>query len=132
MLTGGYPRSRPTAQVSRVIEVTVYDKHYDQGMKIYANLYLATRRPPAPTMAMANCRLCTGRALRRTAIARRIIDAATAARQKAGARRSDSTSLLASHVKQKDEAGAAKTLGNVSHPATNEQETMAPDHGRWR
>jgi len=91
------------------LQLAMNSKHYDKAMK-YAKLYMATTPPPAgPDLALATQALYLGGDYAgATAIAQKNIDAATAAGQKPA--RSDLDIILAAQVKQKDEAGAEKTL----------------------
>ncbi|HYS46196.1 MAG TPA: hypothetical protein VEM35_07140, partial [Rhizomicrobium sp.] len=107
------PSQIPDADKSAVykpaLQLAMNSKHYDKAMK-YAKLYMATTPPPsASDMALATQALYLGGDYAgATAIAQKSIDAATAAGQKPA--RSDLDIILASQVKQKDEAGAEKTL----------------------
>jgi hypothetical protein len=91
------------------LKLAVYAKHYDKAMK-YSKLYMATTPPPTGAdLALATQALYLGGDYAgATAIAQKGIDAATAAGQKPA--RSDLDIVMASQVKQKDEAGAEKTL----------------------
>jgi hypothetical protein len=91
------------------LQLAMNSKHYDKATK-YAKLYMATTPPPAGAdLALATQALYLGGDYAgATAIAQKNVDTATAAGQKPA--RSDLDIILASQVKQKDEAGAEKTL----------------------
>jgi len=91
------------------LQLAMNAKHYDKAIK-YAKLYMATTPPPTGAdMALATQALYLGGDYAgATAIAQKNVDAAVAAGQKP--QRQDLDIILASQVKQKDEAGAEKTL----------------------
>jgi hypothetical protein len=91
------------------LQLALRSKHNDKAGK-YAKLYMATTPPPTgPDLALATQALyLAGDYAGATVIAQKNIDAATAAGQKPA--QSDFDIILASQVKQKDEAGAEKTL----------------------
>jgi len=91
------------------LKLAMNAKHYDKAMK-YAKLFLATTPPPTgASVALAvQAFYLGGDYASATALAQKNIDAATAAGQKP--QRNDLDIILAAQVKQKDEAGAEKTL----------------------
>jgi hypothetical protein len=89
------------------LQLALNAKKYDKAAK-YAKLYQGTN-PPAADMALISQALYLGGDYAgATALAQKNIDAATAAGQKPA--RNDLDVILAAQVKQKDEAGAEKTL----------------------
>jgi len=103
------PDTDKQAVYKPALQLAMNAKHYDKAMK-YAKLYMATTPPPTGAdQALATQALYLGGDYAgATAIAQKNVDAATAAGQKPA--RSDLDIILASQVKQKDEAGAEKTL----------------------
>ncbi len=91
------------------LQLAMNAKHYDKAIK-YAKLYQAlTPPPPAADQALiVQAFYLGGDYASATALAQKNIDAATAAGQKP--QRNDLDVILAAQVKQKDEAGAEKTL----------------------
>jgi len=91
------------------LQLAMNSKHYDKAMK-YAKLYQAlTPPPPAADQALiTQAFYLGGDYAAATALAQKNVDAATAAGQKPS--RNDLDVILAAQVKQKDEAGAEKTL----------------------
>jgi hypothetical protein len=91
------------------LQLAMNAKHYDKAIK-YGKLYMATTPPPpAADMALiTQAFYLGGDYASATAMAQKNIDAATAAGQKPA--RNDLDVILATQVKQKDEAGAEKTL----------------------
>ena len=91
------------------LKLAMNTKHYDKAVK-YAKLYLATTPPPtgASVALAAQAFYLGGDYASASALAQKNIDAATAAGQKP--QRNDLDIILATQVKQKDEAGAEKTL----------------------
>jgi len=96
------------------LQLAMNAKHYDKAVK-YAKLYQAlTPPPPAADQALiVQAFYLGGDFASATAMAQKNIDAATAAGQKP--QRSDLDIILATQVKQKDEAGAEKTLETLVH-----------------
>jgi hypothetical protein len=89
------------------LQLALNAKKYDKAAK-YAKLYQSTN-PPAADMALISQALYLGGDYAgATALAQKNVDAATAAGQKPA--RSDLDVIMAAQVKQKDEAGAEKTL----------------------
>jgi hypothetical protein len=107
------PAAIPEADKSVVydtaLKLAMNTKHYDKAVK-YAKLYLATTPPPsgASVALAAQAFYLGGDYASASALAQKNIDAATAAGQKP--QRNDLDIILATQVKQKDEAGAEKTL----------------------
>jgi hypothetical protein len=91
------------------LQLAMNAKHYDKAVK-YAKLYQAlTPPPPAADQALiVQAFYLGGDYASATGLAQKNIDAATAAGQKP--QRNDLDVILAAQVKQKDEAGAEKTL----------------------
>jgi hypothetical protein len=91
------------------LQLALNAKHYDKAAK-YAKIYMALTPPPTGSdLALATQALYLGGDYAgATAIAQKNIDAAIAAGQKPA--RSDYDIVMAAQVKQKDEAGAEKTL----------------------
>jgi hypothetical protein len=103
------PDADKSAVYGPAMKLALNAKHYDKAMK-YAKLYMAATPPPTGAdLATATQALYLGGDYAgATAIAQKNADAATAAGQKPA--RSDLDIILAAQVKQKDEAGAEKTL----------------------
>jgi len=107
------PAAIPEADKSVVydtaLKLAMNTKHYDKAVK-YAKLYLATTPPPtgASVALAAQAFYLGGDYASASALAQKNIAAATAAGQKP--QRNDLDIILATQVKQKDEAGAEKTL----------------------
>jgi len=103
------PDAEKAAVYKPALQLALNAKHYDKAAK-YAKLYLATTPPPpAADQALATQAFyLSGDYAGATALAQKDIDAATAAGQRPA--RNDLDVILASQVKQKDEAGAEKTL----------------------
>jgi hypothetical protein len=91
------------------LQLALNAKHYDKAVK-YAKLYQAVTPPPsgADLGLVSQALYLGGDFAGATAIAQKNIDTATAAGQKPA--RNDLDIVLAGQVKQKDEAGAEKTL----------------------
>jgi len=91
------------------LQLALNAKHYDKGVK-YAKLWQASTPPPsgADLGLISQALYLGGDFAGATAIAQKNIDTATAAGQKPA--RNDLDIFLAGQVKQKDEAGAEKTL----------------------
>jgi len=94
------------------LQLAMNAKHYDKAMK-YAKLYQATTPPPPPAdqALIVQAFYLGGDYASATAMAQKNIDAANAANQKPA--RNDLDVILAAQVKQKDEAGAEKTLESL-------------------
>ncbi len=94
------------------LQLAMNAKHYDKAIK-YAKLYQAlTPPPPAADQALiVQAFYLGGDYASATAMAQKNLDAATAAGQKPA--RNDLDVILAAQVKQKDEAGAEKTLESL-------------------
>jgi hypothetical protein len=91
------------------LQLALNAKHYDKAVK-YAKLYQALTPPPsgADLGLVSQALYLGGDYAGATAIAQKNIETATAAGQKPS--RNDLDIVLAGQVKQKDEAGAEKTL----------------------
>ena len=91
------------------LQLALRAKHNDKAAK-YAKLYLATTPPPpaSDTALIAQALYLGGDYAGAAALAQKSIDAATAAGKRP--ERNDLDVILAVQVKQKDEAGAEKTL----------------------
>ncbi|HWU54353.1 MAG TPA: hypothetical protein VN175_02545, partial [Rhizomicrobium sp.] len=89
------------------LQLAMNAKHYDKAMK-YAKLYQATNPPAADQPLITQAFYLGGDYATATAMAQKNVDAAATAGQKPA--RNDLDVILASQVKQKDEAGAEKTL----------------------
>jgi hypothetical protein len=103
------PDADKAAVYKPALQLAMNAKHYDKAVK-YAKLYQATTPPPpaADQALIVQAFYLGGDFASATAMAQKNIDAATAAGQKPA--RSDLDIILATQVKQKDEAGAEKTL----------------------
>lgn len=103
------PDTDKAAVYNTALKLAMNAKHYDKAAK-YAKAYLATTPPPTgPDVALAaQAFYLGGDYASATALAQKNIDTATAAGQKP--QRNDLDIILATQVKQKDEAGAEKTL----------------------
>jgi hypothetical protein len=103
------PDTDKPAVYRAALQLAMNAKHYDKAIK-YGKLYGAlTPPPPAADQALiTQAYYLGGDYAGATAMAQKSIDAATAAGQKP--QRNDLDIILASQVKQKDEAGAEKTL----------------------
>jgi len=89
------------------LQLALNAKHYDKAAK-YAKLYQATNPPAADLTLITQALYLGGDYAGATAMAQKNIDAANAAGQKPN--RNDLDVVMAAQVKQKDEAGAEKTL----------------------
>lgn len=91
------------------LQLALRAKHNDKAAK-YAKLYLNTTPPPpeSDTALIAQALYLGGDYTEAAAVAQKSIDAATAAGKKPD--RNDLDIVMAAQVKQKDEAGAEKTL----------------------
>jgi hypothetical protein len=91
------------------LQLSLNAKHYDKAVK-YAKLYLVTTPPPsdADQQLAAQALYLGGDFANAAAMAQKSVDAAVAAGKTPG--RTYLDIILASQVKQKDEAGAEKTL----------------------
>jgi hypothetical protein len=94
------------------LQLALNAKHYDKAVK-YAKLYQTVTPPPSGTDLglISQAFYLGGDYASATAIAQKNIDTATAAGQKPA--RNDLDIVLAGQVKQKDEAGAEKTLESL-------------------
>jgi hypothetical protein len=94
------------------LQLALRDKHNDKAVK-YAKLYAATTPPPPASdqALIAQALYLGGDYAGAAALAQKNIDAATAAGKKPV--RNDLDVVLAAQVKQKDEAGAEKTLESL-------------------
>jgi hypothetical protein len=101
------PDSEKAAVYKPALQLALNAKHYDKAAK-YAKLYQATNPPAADMPLISQALYLGGDYAGATALAQKNIDAATAAGQKPN--RSDLDVIMAAQVKQKDEAGAEKTL----------------------
>ena len=103
------PDAEKGAVYNTAMQLALRSKHNEKAAK-YAKLFMGTTPPPTgkelETVTMALYQ--GGDYAGATAMAQKNIDAATAANQKPP--RNDLDIILASQVKQKDEAGAEKTL----------------------
>jgi len=89
------------------LQLALNAKHYDKAAK-YAKLYQATNPPAADQTLITQALYLGGDYAGATALAQKNIEAANAAGQKPS--RNDLDVVMAAQVKQKDEAGAEKTL----------------------
>jgi len=101
------PDSEKAAVYKPALQLALNSKHYDKAAK-YAKLYQATNPPAADQTLITQALYLGGDYAAATALAQKNIDAATAAGQKPA--RNDLDVVMAAQVKQKDEAGAEKTL----------------------
>src|SRR5579859_1154071 len=103
------PDAEKGAVYNTAMQLATRAKHNDKAVK-YAKLYMATTPPPSgKDLEMVSRALYQGGDYAgATALAQKNVDAAIAAGQRPG--RDDLDIILASQVKQKDEAGAEKTL----------------------
>ena len=103
------PDTDKAAVYKPALQLAMNAKRYDKAMK-YAKAYMATTPTPTGTdQTLATQALYLGGDLAgSTSIAQKNVDTATAAGQRPA--RSDLDIILAAQVKQKDEAGAEKTL----------------------
>jgi hypothetical protein len=101
------PDSEKAAVYKPALQLALNAKHYDKAAK-YAKLYQATNPPAADQTLITQALYLGGDYAGATALAQKNIDAATAAGQKPS--RNDLDVVMAAQVKQKDEAGAEKTL----------------------
>jgi len=103
------PEADKAAVYKPALQLAMNSKHYDKAAK-YAKLYLATTPPPpaADVGLAAQAFYLGGDFASAVALAQKNIETATAAGQKPS--RNDLDIILATQVKQKDEAGAEKTL----------------------
>ncbi|HET7086279.1 MAG TPA: hypothetical protein VFI23_15995 [Rhizomicrobium sp.] len=106
------PDADKAAVYSPAMKLALNSKHYDKAMK-YAKLYMAVTPPPpaADQGTIAQALYLGGDYATATSVAQKNVDTATAAGQKPA--RNDLDIVLASQVKQKDEAGAEKTLESL-------------------
>lgn len=103
------PDNEKAAVYRAATQLAVRSKHFDKAVK-YAKIYMAmTPPPPASDMPMiAQALFYGGDYAGAQALAQKNIDAATAAGKKPD--RGDLSVIMSSQVRQKDEAGAEKTL----------------------
>ena len=101
------PDTEKAAVYKPALQLALNAKHYDKAAK-YAKLYQATNPPAADMTLITQALYLGGDYASATAMAQKNIDAATAAGQKPA--RNDLDVVMAAQVKQKDEAGAEKTL----------------------
>ena len=103
------PDGEKAAVYRAATQLAVRSKHYDKAVK-YAKIYMAmTPPPPASDMPMiAQALFFGGDYAGAEALAQKNIDAATAAGKKPD--RGDLSVIMSAQVRQKDEAGAEKTL----------------------
>jgi hypothetical protein len=101
------PDTEKAAVYKPALQLALNSKHYDKAAK-YAKLYQATNPPAADQTLITQALYLGGDYAAATAMAQKNIDAATAAGQKPA--RNDLDVVMAAQVKQKDEAGAEKTL----------------------
>jgi hypothetical protein len=101
------PDSEKAAVYKPALQLALNAKHYDKAAK-YAKLYQATNPPAADQSLITQALYLGGDYAGATALAQKNIDAANAAGQKPA--RNDLDVVMAAQVKQKDEAGAEKTL----------------------
>jgi len=101
------PDTDKAAVYGPAMKLALNTKHYDKAAK-YAKLYQATNPPAADMAVITQALYLGGDYAAATALAQKNIDAANAAGQKPN--RNDLDVVMAAQVKQKDEAGAEKTL----------------------
>lgn len=101
------PDTDKAAVYKPALQLTLNAKKYDKAAK-YAKLYQATNPPAADQALISQALYLGGDYAGATALAQKNVDAAAASGQKPA--RTDLDVIMAAQVKQKDEAGAEKTL----------------------
>jgi hypothetical protein len=104
------PDADKAAIYKPALQLALNAKKYDKAAK-YAKLYQATNPPAADQALISQALFLGGDYAAATALAQKNVDAAVAAGQKP--QRSDLDVIMAAQVKQKDEAGAEKTLESL-------------------